>query len=55
MINRLNKKMLLQMDPTVIYALGASYTGKLSHNDLQIDSPYNSYITEVYRQRQLLW
>ncbi len=43
MINRLNKKMPLQMDPTVIYGLGAAYTGKLSHNDLLIDSPYNSY------------
>ncbi|WP_454780912.1 endolytic transglycosylase MltG [Legionella sp. WA2022007384] len=43
MLNRLNKNMPLQMDPTVIYGLGAAYTGKLSHNDLLIDSPYNSY------------
>ncbi|WP_131794718.1 endolytic transglycosylase MltG [Fluoribacter gormanii] len=43
MINRLNKNMPLQMDPTVIYGLGAAYKGKLSHNDLLIDSPYNSY------------
>lgn len=43
MINRLNKRMPLQMDPTVIYGLGAAYTGKLSHSDMQIDSPYNSY------------
>ncbi|KTD55762.1 periplasmic solute-binding protein [Legionella santicrucis] len=43
MINRLNKNMPLQMDPTVIYGLGAAYTGKLSHDDMQIDSPYNSY------------
>jgi UPF0755 protein len=43
MINRLNKKMPLQMDPTVIYGLGDAYTGKLSHADMQIDSPYNSY------------
>lgn len=43
MVNRLNKKMPLQMDPTVIYGLGSAYTGKLSHNDLLIDSPYNSY------------
>ncbi|MGM9453128.1 endolytic transglycosylase MltG [Legionella bozemanae] len=43
MVNRLNKKMPLQMDPTVIYGLGTAYTGKLSHNDLLIDSPYNSY------------
>lgn len=43
MVNRLKKKMPLQMDPTVIYGLGAGYKGKLSHNDLLIDSPYNSY------------
>ncbi|MGC1182878.1 endolytic transglycosylase MltG [Legionella sp.] len=43
MVNRLNKKMPLQMDPTVIYGLGTEYTGKLSHNDMHIDSPYNSY------------
>jgi UPF0755 protein len=43
MINRLNKHMPLQMDPTIIYGLGNAYTGKLSHNDMQIDSPYNSY------------
>lgn len=43
LINRLNKNMPLQMDPTVIYGLGAAYTGKLSHDDMQIDSPYNSY------------
>lgn len=43
LVNRLKKGMPLQMDPTVIYALGSSYTGKLVHNDLLIDSPYNSY------------
>jgi UPF0755 protein len=42
-VNRLNKKMPLQMDPTVIYALGTSYKGKLAHEDMHIDSPYNSY------------
>ena len=44
MVNRLKKKMPLQMDPTVIYGLGNEYKGKLSHNDMQINSPYNSYI-----------
>ncbi|MBA2648564.1 MAG: endolytic transglycosylase MltG [Legionella sp.] len=43
LINRLNKGMPLQMDPTVIYALDNAYKGKLSHNDLMVDSPYNSY------------
>jgi UPF0755 protein len=43
MVNRLKKNMPLQMDPTVIYGLGAQYTGKLSHQDMAIESPYNSY------------
>lgn len=42
-INRLYKNMPLQMDPTVIYALGNAYTGKLSHQNLQVNSPFNSY------------
>ncbi|MDP3704671.1 MAG: endolytic transglycosylase MltG [Legionellaceae bacterium] len=42
-VNRLSSHMPLQMDPTVIYALGSTYTGKLTHDNLQIDSPYNSY------------
>lgn len=42
-VNRLKKFMPLQMDPTVIYALGPRYQGKLSHQDMQVDSPYNSY------------
>lgn len=42
-INRLNKKMRLQVDPTVIYALGEEYDGKLTKQSLQIDSPYNTY------------
>ncbi len=42
-VNRLKKNMPLQMDPTVIYALGLQYKGKLSRGDLLVDSPYNSY------------
>jgi len=42
-INRLKSHMPLQMDPTVIYALGPAYHGHLSHDDLKIDSPYNTY------------
>ena len=42
-INRLRKNMPLQMDPTVIYALGPQFKGKLSREDLHIDSPYNTY------------
>jgi UPF0755 protein len=43
--NRLKKRMLLQCDPTVIYALERvdSYQGTLTLDDLRIDSPYNTY------------
>jgi UPF0755 protein len=43
MLNRLKKNMPLQMDPTVIYALGEQYKGVLSHNDMSVGSPYNTY------------
>mgnify|MGYP000139882745 CR=1 FL=1 len=39
---RLNRNMLLQCDPTVIYALGGN-NKPLYYSDLQIDSPYNTY------------
>lgn len=39
--NRLNKKWMLQADPTVQYALGNKK--KLTRNDLTYDSPYNTY------------
>jgi UPF0755 protein len=43
-IRRLKKKMLLQSDPTVIYALGENYNGDIRKDDLRNDSPYNTYI-----------
>ncbi len=44
--NRLKKRMLLQCDPTVIYALEQtdSYKGTLTLKDLRIDSAYNTYV-----------
>lgn len=42
-LNRLEKGMLLQTDPTVIYGLGDQYDGNLRKADLQRDTPYNSY------------
>jgi UPF0755 protein len=44
--NRLRKNMLLQCDPTVIYALEqiGQYKGTLTGADLHIDSPYNTYL-----------
>jgi UPF0755 protein len=43
--NRLRIGMGLQCDPTVIYALerAGRYDGNLSREDLQFDSPYNTY------------
>lgn len=43
--NRLKIGMGLQCDPTVIYALQRvdRYTGNLTREDLQFDSPYNTY------------
>lgn len=43
-VNRIKKQMPLQMDPTVIYALGQNYKGKLSHEDMSVHSAYNTYI-----------
>jgi UPF0755 protein len=43
--NRLRIRMALYCDPTVIYALerAGRYTGDLTREDLQFDSPYNTY------------
>lgn len=43
--NRLRIGMPLQCDPTVIYALQLArrYDGNLTHENMQIDSPYNTY------------
>jgi UPF0755 protein len=44
--NRLRKRMLLQCDPTVIYALKEAdkYNPPLTFKDLRYDSPYNTYL-----------
>ena len=44
-LNRLHRHMLLQCDPTVIYALEQAdrYRGRLTLADLQFKSPYNTY------------
>lgn len=41
-LNRLNRNMLLQADPTVIYALGERR--RLLFEDYRFDHPYNTYI-----------
>ena len=42
-INRLNKGMLLQSDPTVKFALDDFARQRILNADLQVDSPYNTY------------
>jgi UPF0755 protein len=44
-LNRLERGMPLQTDPTVIYALRqrGPYDGNIRKADLQLDSPYNTY------------
>ncbi|GLQ97486.1 endolytic transglycosylase MltG [Dyella mobilis] len=42
-IRRLQKNMLLQTDPSVIYGMGTSYTGSIHKSDLTNDTPYNTY------------
>ena len=43
--NRLNKKIALDADPSIIYAelLSGIYQGALHHADMQFQSPYNTY------------
>ena len=40
---RLRRGMRLQTDPTVIYGLGADFDGNLRRDDLERDTPYNTY------------
>ncbi|MBN1879403.1 endolytic transglycosylase MltG [bacterium] len=42
--NRLKRGILLQCDPTVIYALGETYPGRLLKKHLEMDIPYNTYV-----------
>jgi UPF0755 protein len=49
-VNRLRSGMRLQSDPTVIYALSdrgsKRFDRRLTHTDLAIASPYNTYVTK---------
>jgi UPF0755 protein len=46
-LNRLTRNILLQCDPTVIYALqrAGKYRGTLTLADLKFQSPYNTYVS----------
>jgi UPF0755 protein len=43
--NRLDERMALDADPSIIYAelLAGTYSGALHHADMAVDSPYNTY------------
>jgi UPF0755 protein len=43
-IRRLQRGMLLQADPTVIYGLGEAFDGNIRKTDLLADNPYNTYV-----------
>jgi UPF0755 protein len=41
--HRLKLGMKLQTDPTVIFGMGAAYAGNIRKQDLEADTPYNTY------------
>ncbi len=42
-VRRLERRMRLQTDPTVIYGVGTDFDGNLTRRHLRTDTPYNTY------------
>ena len=42
-VRRMQSRMRLQTDPTVIYGLGADFDGNITRSHLRSDTPYNTY------------
>jgi len=45
-LNRLNKGMCLQSDPTVRFAIGDTTNKRILKSHIETDSPYNTYINK---------
>jgi len=43
-VRRLQKRMRLQTDPTVIYGIGPDFNGDITFKDLRTATPYNTYV-----------
>jgi len=43
-VRRLQKKMRLQTDPTIIYGIGPNFNGDITWRDKRTATPYNTYI-----------
>lgn len=43
-VRRLERRMRLQTDPTVVYGLGEDFGGTLTRADLRRDTPWNTYV-----------
>ncbi len=43
-LNRLQKNMRLQIDPTVLYGISKTFVGPITKTDLKTKTPYNTYL-----------